>query len=154
MSTIYVLEDSAGAALYVGCSEDALRRLRDHSKKEWWSQVAHVHFENLADRDLALTREAALIQLRAPRYNGNRGMVRTLDEVRAAKACRIRWLRYHAGLSALELADRAGVNVRTIFRIENGQTQPFPRTAKAIADVLGVEVADLFTQDAREKAAA
>jgi transcriptional regulator with XRE-family HTH domain len=49
------------------------------------------------------------------------------------------------GLSAHEVARRAGVNVGTVTRIELGQIpNPRPDSLTAIGDVLGIAAADLF----------
>jgi transcriptional regulator with XRE-family HTH domain len=49
-------------------------------------------------------------------------------------------LRIRRGWTQEELADKAGVTVRTIQRIETGATQPRLYTLKALAEVLGTEV--------------
>jgi predicted transcriptional regulator len=56
-------------------------------------------------------------------------------------------LRYEAGLSATELAYRAGLSQHTVARIERGESQPTPRTLRALADVLGVNVSQLTSVD-------
>jgi len=57
---------------------------------------------------------------------------------------RLRSLRCAAGLSVNGLAAASGVEASTISRIERGLTEePWPKTVKALADVLGVAVADL-----------
>lgn len=55
----------------------------------------------------------------------------------------LRVAREAAGLSVLGLAYEAGVNMRTIERIEAGTVTPRPATLKVIADVLGCEPAVL-----------
>lgn len=53
--------------------------------------------------------------------------------------------RVKLGLSANEVARRAGVNVATVTRIELAQiSKPQPETLLALADVLGVEPSDIF----------
>jgi len=57
----------------------------------------------------------------------------------------LRAKRQAAGLSATEVARRAGVNVGTVTRIELGQIpSPRPDSLRAIGDVLGIPAADLF----------
>lgn len=57
----------------------------------------------------------------------------------------LRIARQAAGLSAHEVARRAGVNVGTVTRIELGQiASPRPESLRAIGDVLGIPAADLF----------
>ncbi len=55
----------------------------------------------------------------------------------------LRELRAERLLSVRELARRASVAPSTIFLIETGRTIPRPRVARQIAEVLGVEPADV-----------
>lgn len=55
--------------------------------------------------------------------------------------------RYEAGLSIEEAAARAGVSQRTLTRLERGGTKPSAATARAIADVYGITVAQLLGID-------
>ena len=56
----------------------------------------------------------------------------------------LRELRRNAGLSQVGLAERAGVAPATIVRIEQGMARrPHPKTRKAIAGALGVDVLDV-----------
>lgn len=50
--------------------------------------------------------------------------------------------RRQRGLTQEELAEQAHVTVRTIQRIESGESQPRPHTMKAIAAALGTDFAD------------
>lgn len=52
------------------------------------------------------------------------------------------------GYSARALARRAKVTAATITRAEAGETHPSPATVKALADALGVDVADLYDMEA------
>ncbi len=57
----------------------------------------------------------------------------------------LRQARIGAGLTAREVARRAGLNVTDVTRIESGQrTRPTPETIRAIGKVLGISAADLF----------
>jgi transcriptional regulator with XRE-family HTH domain len=57
----------------------------------------------------------------------------------------IRDKREQAGLSASEVARRAGVTAGTVTRIELGQIpSPRPENLRAIGEVLGISAADLF----------
>jgi DNA-binding XRE family transcriptional regulator len=48
-------------------------------------------------------------------------------------------------LGIRKLAREAGVSTETIYSLEHGQREfLWPRTAKKLADALGVEVRDLF----------
>jgi transcriptional regulator with XRE-family HTH domain len=55
----------------------------------------------------------------------------------------VRRVREDRGLSREGLADKAGVSMRTLERIEMGQTVPRRATIKVLADALGVEPEDL-----------
>lgn len=56
--------------------------------------------------------------------------------------------RYEVGLSRADVAAQSGVPERTIRALESGQvSKPAARTAKALADVYGVTVADLLGVD-------
>jgi transcriptional regulator with XRE-family HTH domain len=56
---------------------------------------------------------------------------------------RLREVRLASGYTQQELADQAGINVFTVLRSEQGQ-QIRPNTARRLAEVLGVRVADLL----------
>lgn len=55
-------------------------------------------------------------------------------------------LRTELGWSQTELARRAGVDVKTINRLEGGRTTPNLITLRKIARALGVPVRDLINQ--------
>jgi transcriptional regulator with XRE-family HTH domain len=57
---------------------------------------------------------------------------------------RLRELRRHKVLSMRELEEISGVSYNTIWRLENGITGAQPRTIRRIAEVLGVEPAELL----------
>lgn len=57
---------------------------------------------------------------------------------------RIRAQRLERGLTQLELAESAGVDRKTISRIENSRFSPSLINIYAIADALNVEVRDLI----------
>ena len=56
---------------------------------------------------------------------------------------RLKELREDQAYSARELAEIAGVNYRTVLRIEGGQTNVQPRTLRKLAKALGVEPREL-----------
>jgi transcriptional regulator with XRE-family HTH domain len=56
---------------------------------------------------------------------------------------RLRELRRQKVLSMRELEEMSGVSYNTIWRLENGRTGAHPRTIRRIAEVLGVEPAEL-----------
>lgn len=57
---------------------------------------------------------------------------------------RIRALRKRLGVSQEELADRAGVHWTYLARAERGEQNPTLENLHAIAQALGVSLADLF----------
>ncbi len=57
---------------------------------------------------------------------------------------KLRETRKRALLTQQELADRSGVGVTTIVRIERNQVEPHGRTIRKLADALGVSPADLL----------
>ena len=59
----------------------------------------------------------------------------------------VRGLRERRMLSQQELADRAGVSLFTVQRIERGDGSVRPKTGRAIAAALGVGVEDLLGKD-------
>src|SRR4051812_28553451 len=64
----------------------------------------------------------------------------TVMEVDGVK---LKELRLDQAYSAQDLAERAGVNYRTILRLEHGQSEAQPRTLRKLAEALGVEPRDL-----------
>lgn len=52
----------------------------------------------------------------------------------------IRQKREQEGLSQEELARRAGINIRTLQRIEKGETSPYGATLRAINEALGLDM--------------
>lgn len=63
----------------------------------------------------------------------------------------IRKLRWNRGWTQEMLAEKAGLSERTITRIEGGESDGGPRTAKKIADALGVEVGAIIHSDEEEE---
>lgn len=60
---------------------------------------------------------------------------------------RLEWARISAGLTTAELAERSGVNVRAIQKVESGEAQAGNMTARnilAIADALDVDIRELI----------
>lgn len=69
-TALYRLEDANGALLYVGISDDPLRRWGEHAgDKPWWPDVAHLSFEWHPSRTDALLEEARAIKAEQPQYN-------------------------------------------------------------------------------------
>lgn len=71
--------------------------------------------------------------------------------VLATNGKRIRDLRYERGLTYRALAELAGVNHSTIWRIETGAREGTPALLKRVADALGVAVSEI-TNDMDRKA--
>ena len=57
---------------------------------------------------------------------------------------KLKELREARALSLRELANEAGVGHNTIYRIEHGQGNVFPRTVRRLAKALGVEPRELM----------
>lgn len=57
---------------------------------------------------------------------------------------RLRELRKQALLTQGQLAERSGVGIATIVRIERNQVEPHARTIRKLADALGVTPAELI----------
>ena len=68
----------------------------------------------------------------------------TRMEVNVGKLKELRRLR---AMSQQELADAAGVGRNTISRIERGETGAQGRTLRRVAEVLGVDVAQLVERE-------
>ena len=61
---------------------------------------------------------------------------------------KVRAARERQFLSQRELAERAGVNRNTVWRIEgSGRTEVHPRTIRKIAEALSVDPASLVPQE-------
>lgn len=65
-------------------------------------------------------------------------------------ASRIKELRIRKGISQEELAEESGLNLRTIQRIENGETEPVGNSVKKIANVLEVTPEELIDWELEE----
>jgi transcriptional regulator with XRE-family HTH domain len=59
---------------------------------------------------------------------------------------RLRDIRKRALLTQQELADKSGVGVTTIIRIENNQVEPQGRTIRKLAEALDVEPHELVKE--------
>ena len=57
---------------------------------------------------------------------------------------KVRETRKRKLLTQTQLADKAGVGVNTIIRIERNQVEPHSRTIRKLAAALGVSPADLI----------
>lgn len=60
----------------------------------------------------------------------------------------LREQRITRGLSCSQLADKSGVDISVIYKLENGKTtRPRMDTLRMLAEALGVEVIDLMARD-------
>jgi transcriptional regulator with XRE-family HTH domain len=57
---------------------------------------------------------------------------------------KLRDMRKRALLTQQQLADKSGVGVTTIIRIERNQVEPHARTIRKLAEALGVEPYELL----------
>lgn len=58
--------------------------------------------------------------------------------------------RHRLGLSQEELANKSGISLRTIQRIEKGQVSPHAHTLKTLSDVLGIDFSILQAERIHE----
>jgi transcriptional regulator with XRE-family HTH domain len=56
----------------------------------------------------------------------------------------LRQIREHQGISQRALAKAAGITQAALFRLESGETDPRLSTLRAIAEALGVTVAEII----------
>lgn len=69
-TALYRLRDDAGQLLYIGISEDPLRRWPEHAKgKAWWPKVVDLSLEWFGSRTEAFAMEAAAIRSEQPLHN-------------------------------------------------------------------------------------
>jgi hypothetical protein len=69
-TALYRHFDAAGALLYVGISNDALRRLCQHKDRSgWYAQIVKVDVQWMPDRSAALAAEAQAIATENPAWN-------------------------------------------------------------------------------------
>lgn len=67
---VYILRDVAGCDLYVGSTNDIIRRLGEHSRtKSWWRDVSTVEQLGYDTRERALEVERAMIRTLNPEHN-------------------------------------------------------------------------------------
>jgi hypothetical protein len=69
-TALYRLSDAAGELLYMGISDDPLRRWGEHAgDRQWWPSVANLSLEWFGSRPAALKAEALAIRAEEPKYN-------------------------------------------------------------------------------------
>lgn len=69
------------------------------------------------------------------------------------KLPRLREWREFRGLTQPELAERAGLSLRSVFNYEHGGNA-LPNSTRKLAEALGVEIGDLLDEEAHPKGAA
>jgi transcriptional regulator with XRE-family HTH domain len=60
---------------------------------------------------------------------------------------KLREMRKRALLTQQQLADKSGVGITTIIRVERNQVEPHARTIRKLAEALGVEPHELLKGD-------
>ena len=68
-SYVYTFKNRSGVPIYVGVTDDFKKRMRQHSEKAWFSEVASHDIHEFHDRAIAEAVEAKLIGDLKPRYN-------------------------------------------------------------------------------------
>ena len=66
---LYRFFNSEDELVYVGISLSGLRRMSQHSRKPWWSEVARTELVHFPDRESAREAERIAIRDEAPLYN-------------------------------------------------------------------------------------
>jgi hypothetical protein len=85
-ATVYVCRGVGRQVLYVGCSTNYHRRVREHSAlKPWWGEVQHVDKTEWPDWRAGHDEERRLIQSLKPKYN----LVTYVTPERPGEDCRI-----------------------------------------------------------------
>lgn len=76
-TAVYAHYDFEGVCLYVGMTNDPVRRLAEHNARSRWSgQIDHVSVEWLADRGAATLKESEYIKSLKPIFNGGHSRCR------------------------------------------------------------------------------
>lgn len=66
---VYILLDTDGQAVYVGCTVNLPRRLTQHAKKDYWADVDHVEATRWPDEATGYEVEKRTIAALNPRVN-------------------------------------------------------------------------------------
>ena len=66
---LYQCHSHSDQIIYVGITSNLNMRMRQHSEKAWFREVAWVESKEFDSREAAATEEAALIRELQPRYN-------------------------------------------------------------------------------------
>lgn len=109
-TALYRHFDSDGRLLYVGISNDTLRRLCQHKERShWFEQIARVDIEFFDSRHAALAAESAAIANESPAFNIRLGVVGCVHPGNVARACRGSFGVMHLGTGLIDgwYSDRA-----------------------------------------------
>lgn len=101
---VYTFRDRAGVVLYVGCTADLPRRLRDHARdKAWFGEIARIESSVWPDEASGLAEETRLIDALVPIYERS-PRNRSSDRTRRLPCARCRVASHHECLTV----NRAG----------------------------------------------
>jgi excinuclease UvrABC nuclease subunit len=128
---LYRFYSDKGELLYVGTSGDFGRRFPVHAQKIWFLQVRGITLEWYASEDDALKAERRAIHVEHPRYNVQHRETRTLSGTpqrqhnprpypRAGRDRAAALIKRYPHLTNAEIAQKAGVHLRTVQRARNG----------------------------------
>lgn len=67
-----------------------------------------------------------------------------LEEIKVAFGKKVKSLRLQQNMTQLDLATKIGIDARQLGRIENGHTNTTLTVIYLLAEVLGVEIGELF----------
>lgn len=106
-TALYRHFDEGGALLYVGISNDALRRLCQHAgRSHWFAMIRRVEVEWLPNRSAAMLAEAAAIAKEGPQWNihrpAGRGTRSRPHVQRAPTAIDLAWYVFHPRSARLD----------------------------------------------------
>lgn len=118
---VYRVHDAAGRLIYVGCSENLPRRLRQHLFKSWWwPQAATVVSQAYSTKIAAREAERVAIQTERPRWNRlHRWELRDTFTQQE-------WLDY---IEATERAQQTGWVRSHLLNVRRNYTQRFEQVA-------------------------
>lgn len=102
-TALYRHFDTDGRLLYVGISNDTLRRLCQHKERShWFEQIARVDIEFFDSRDDALAAESAAIANESPAFNIRLGFVRSVHPGNVARVDRGSFGVMHLGTGLID----------------------------------------------------
>lgn len=157
---LYRFYDADGLLLYVGITNQDMRRWIAHETREWWGAVASATVEHYDDRSAALDAERTAIKSERPVHNlthafyqPSRRRARTpmppstkVEPVvipGMVNGARVRWLRENTGSYLKDFAERVGISKAHLSMIETGQRDASSIVTARIAQALGVAPVDL-----------